>query len=63
MVCSSTMTERRHKVRQQIQVLGFYLAGFICLVLAVLKLTIEGHWSWLRVLIPLWWCWAITLCT
>ncbi len=53
MVCSSTMTERRHKVRQQIQVLGFYLAGFLCLVLAVLKLTIEGHWSWWRVLLPL----------
>ena len=41
-------------MRQQIQMLGFYLAGFLCLVLAVLKLTIEGHWSWLRVLIPLW---------
>ena len=53
MVYSSTMTERRHKVRQQIQVLGFYLAGFLCLVLAVLKLTIEGHWSWWRVLLPL----------
>ena len=53
MVCSDTITERRHKVRQQIQVLGFYLAGFLCLVLAVLKLTIEGHWSWWRVLLPL----------
>ena len=53
MVCSSTITERWHKVRQQIQVLGFYLAGFLCLVLAVLKLTIEGHWSWWRVLLPL----------
>ena len=40
-------------MRQQIQVLGFYLAGFLCLVLAVLKLTIEGHWSWWRVLLPL----------
>jgi hypothetical protein len=39
-------------VRQQIQMLGFYLAGFLCLVLAVLKLTIEVHW-W-RVLLPLW---------
>src|ERR1700694_780673 len=47
------MTERRHKVRQQIQVLGFYLAGFLCLVLAVLKLTIERHWPWWRVLLPL----------
>ena len=41
-------------MRQQIQVLGFYLAGFLCLVLAVLKLTIERHWSWWRVLLPLW---------
>ena len=38
----------------QIQVLGFYLAGFLCLVLAVVKLTSEGHWSWWRVLLPLW---------
>jgi hypothetical protein len=42
------------RVRQRIQMLGFYLAEFLCLVIAVLKLTIEGHWSWLRVLIPLW---------
>jgi len=41
-------------VRQQIQMLGFYLAGFLCLVLAVLKLTVEGQWSWWRVLLPLW---------
>jgi hypothetical protein len=34
--------------------LGFYLAGFLCLALAVLKLTSEGHWSWWRVLLPLW---------
>jgi hypothetical protein len=33
-------------VGRQIQTLGLYLAGFLCLVLAVLKLTIEGHWSW-----------------
>jgi len=52
-VCSGTITERRHRVRPQIQVLGFYLAGFLCLVLAVLKLTIEGHWSWWRALLPL----------
>ena len=38
----------------QFQMLGFYLAGFLCLMLAVLKLTIEGHWSWWRVLLPLW---------
>ena len=33
---------------------GFYWAGFLCLVLAVLKLTGEPHWSWWRVLLPLW---------
>jgi hypothetical protein len=38
----------------QFQMLGFYLAGFVCLMLAVLKLTMEGHWSWWRVLLPLW---------
>ena len=41
------------RVGQQIQMVGFYLAGFLCLVSAVLKLTIEGHWSWWRVLLPL----------
>ena len=38
----------------QSQMLGFYLAGFLCLMLAVPKLTTEGHWSWCRVLLPLW---------
>jgi hypothetical protein len=38
----------------QFQMLGFYWAGFLCLMLAVLKLTIEEHWSWWRVLLPLW---------
>ena len=38
----------------QFQMLGFYLAGFLCLILAVLKLTTEGHWSWWRVLLLLW---------
>jgi hypothetical protein len=42
------------KVGQQIPTAGFYLSGFLCLALAVLKLTIEGPWSWWRVLIPLW---------
>ena len=28
--------------------------GFVCLVLAGLKLTIQGDWSWWRVLLPLW---------
>jgi hypothetical protein len=34
-----------------IQMLGVYLAGFFCLALAVLKLTIAVHWSWWRVLL------------
>jgi hypothetical protein len=38
----------------QFQMLGFYWAGLLCLMLAVLKLTMEGHWSWWRVLLPLW---------
>ena len=42
------------RVGHQIQTAGFYLSGFLCLALAVLKLTIEGRWSWWRVLIPLW---------
>ena len=42
------------RVRQQFEMMGFYLAGFLCLVLAVLKLTIEGQWSWWRVLLPFW---------
>ena len=41
-------------MRKQFQMLGFYLAGFLCLVLAVLKLTIQGQWSWWRVLLPFW---------
>ncbi len=42
------------RVGRQTQMLGVYLAGSVCLVLAVLKLTIEVHWSWWRVLLPLW---------
>ena len=33
---------------------GFCWAGLLCLVLAVLNLTGEAHWSWWRVLLPLW---------
>ena len=36
----------------QIPTLGFYWAGFLSMILAVLKLTIEGLWSWRRVLLP-----------
>ena len=42
------------RVRQQFQMLGFYWAGFLCMLLAVLKLTVEGQWSWWHVLLPLW---------
>ena len=33
---------------------GFWWSGLVCLVLAVLKLTLEAHWSWWRVSLPLW---------
>ena len=54
---------RGMRAGRQIQMLGFTLAGLLCRVLAVLKLTIEVHWSWYRVLILCGWSWAITLCT
>src|ERR1700747_1586524 len=41
-------------VEQPIQLAVFYLVGLLCLAVAVLKLTSEGHWSWWRVLLPLW---------
>ena len=41
-------------MRRPIQMLGFALAAFLCVALAVLKLTSEVHWSWWRVLLPLW---------
>jgi hypothetical protein len=40
--------------QQPIQLLGLYVAGLLCVGMAVLKLTVEGHWSWWRVLLPLW---------
>ena len=52
--CSSAVDERRDKGRRAIRMLRFYWAGILCLLLAVLKLTIEEHWSWWRVLLPLW---------
>jgi hypothetical protein len=45
-------------VRQQFQLLGFYWVGFLCLMLAILKLTVQGQWSWWRVLLPLWVVWG-----
>jgi hypothetical protein len=38
----------------QIQTAGLYLAGFLSLALAVLKLTAIVDWSWGRVMLPLW---------
>ena len=39
---------------QAIQPTSFYWAGFLCLILGVLKLTLEMHWSWWRVMLPVW---------
>ena len=33
---------------------GFRLAGWLCLGLAIVKLTLEVQWSWWRVLLPFW---------
>src|SRR5437763_13311497 len=40
--------------QQPIRLFGFYLAGLLCLAATILKLTSEEHWSWWRVLLPLW---------
>ncbi len=37
-----------------IQGRGFYLSGFVSLVMAILKLTGSVRWSWWRVGLPLW---------
>ena len=37
----------------KIQWAGFWLAGLLCVVLAVVKLTLALPWSWWRVLLPL----------
>ena len=44
----------RVSASRQFQANGFYLAGCVCLLLAVLKLTEMKHWSWWRVFLPLW---------
>jgi hypothetical protein len=41
-------------VTQALQPAGFYWAGFLSLILGVLKLTLEMHWSWWRVMLPVW---------
>ena len=53
--CSSTITGRQPRgVARPIQPAGFYWAGFLCLLLGILKLTMEKHWTWWRVLLPVW---------
>ena len=32
--------------------MGFWMFGFLSVVLAVLKLTVAGYWSWGRVMLP-----------
>ena len=36
-----------------VQTAGFWLFGFLSVVLAVLKLTVAAYWSWWRVMLPL----------
>ncbi len=36
----------------QIQAMGFWMFGVLSVVLAVLKLTVAGYWSWWRVMLP-----------
>ena len=39
---------------QPLEPAGFYWSAVLCLVVVVLKLTLEAHWSWWRVLLPIW---------
>src|SRR5213080_3832799 len=40
------------KQEHPIQAMGFWVFGFLSVVLAVLKLTVAGYWSWWRVMLP-----------
>src|ERR1022692_1640286 len=40
------------KPEHPIQTMGFWMFGFLSVVLAVLKLTVAGYWSWWRVALP-----------
>ena len=40
------------KPEYPIQAMGFWMFGFLSVVLAVLKLTVAGYWSWWRVMLP-----------
>src|SRR5713101_8445703 len=48
------MSARRHEQKQEhpIQAMGFWMFGFLSVVLAVLKLTLAEYWSWWRVMLP-----------
>ena len=39
---------------QPLEPSGSYWSGLLCLVVAVLNLTPEAHWSWWRVWLPVW---------
>ncbi len=41
------------KQEHPIQAMAFWLFGFLSVVLAVLRLTVAGYWSWWRVMLPL----------
>src|SRR5207253_4952392 len=40
------------KQEHPIQAMGFWMFGFLSVLLAVLKLTVAGYWSWWRVILP-----------
>jgi uncharacterized membrane protein len=40
------------KQEHPIQAMGFRVFGFLSVMLAVLKLTVVGYWSWWRVMLP-----------
>ena len=39
---------------KSLELAAFWWSGLVCLILAVLKLTVEAQWSWWRVSLPLW---------
>jgi hypothetical protein len=43
----------RSQPEHSVQTAGFWMFGFLSVVLAVLKLTVAAYWSWWRVMLPL----------
>ena len=41
------------KQEHPIEFMGFWMFGVLSVVLAILKLTVAGYWSWWRVMLPL----------